>query len=176
MSLSGIVDASLLELFREEAESQTQVLTAGLLALDRDGFAADQLDGCMRAAHSLKGAALIVGLDEGVRVAHAIEDCFVAAQEGRLELRHAHVDLLLGAADLLLRIATTPEAHIEEWTTHKKAEVDGCVASLARTLETPGGEPAPAASPSTDLSPHHSDARPMARRTRTVACALPRTV
>ena len=41
----------------------------------------------MRAAHSLKGAARMVGLDVGVRVAHAIEDCFVAAQEGRLKLR-----------------------------------------------------------------------------------------
>ena len=36
----------------------------------------------MRAAHSLKGAARIVGLDVGVRVAHAMEDCFVAAQRG----------------------------------------------------------------------------------------------
>ncbi len=146
MSLPGIVDASLLELFREEAESQTQLLTAGLLALDRDGFAADQLDGCMRAAHSLKGAARIVGFEEGVRVAHAIEDCFVAAQEGRLELRHAQIDLLLAAADLLLRIASTPEAHLEEWTTHKKAEVDGCVASLARALAAPGDDPPPSAS------------------------------
>ena len=32
----------------------------------------------MRAAHSLKGAARIVGLDAAVRVAHAMEDCFVA--------------------------------------------------------------------------------------------------
>ena len=36
----------------------------------------------MRAAHSLKGAARIVGLTVGVRVAHAMEDCFVAAQQG----------------------------------------------------------------------------------------------
>jgi len=34
----------------------------------------------MRAAHSLKGAARIVDLADGVRVAHAMEDCFVAAQ------------------------------------------------------------------------------------------------
>ena len=37
----------------------------------------------MRAAHSLKGAARIVGLDAAVRVAHAMEDCLVAAQKGR---------------------------------------------------------------------------------------------
>ena len=50
-------DASLLELFSLEAEAQTQVLSAGLLALERDPTQADQLESCMRAAHSLKGAA-----------------------------------------------------------------------------------------------------------------------
>ncbi|HBO5266282.1 TPA: Hpt domain-containing protein, partial [Pseudomonas aeruginosa] len=62
-------DASLLELFRLEAEAQTQVLNAGLMALERSPTQADQLEACMRAAHSLKGAARIVGLDAGVRVA-----------------------------------------------------------------------------------------------------------
>ena len=56
-------DASLLELFSLEAEAQTQVLSAGLLALERNPTQADQLESCMRAAHSLKGAARIVGID-----------------------------------------------------------------------------------------------------------------
>ena len=55
-------DASLLELFSLEAEAQTQVLSAGLLALERNPTQADQLEACMRAAHSLKGAARIVGV------------------------------------------------------------------------------------------------------------------
>ena len=46
--------------------------------------APSQLEACMRAAHSLKGAARIVGLGVGVSVAHAMEDCFVAAQRGTL--------------------------------------------------------------------------------------------
>ena len=60
---------SMLALFRVEAETQTLVLTSGLLALERDPHLADQLEACMRAAHSLKGAARIVGLGVGVRVA-----------------------------------------------------------------------------------------------------------
>ena len=80
-------DASLLELFSLEAEAQTQVLSAGLLALERDPTQADHLESCMRAAHSLKGAARIVGVDAGVSVAHVMEDCLVSAQEGRLYLR-----------------------------------------------------------------------------------------
>lgn len=99
-------DASLFELFMLEAEAQTQVLSAGLLALERSPTQADQLEACMRAAHSLKGAARIVGVDAGVSVAHVMEDCLVSAQEGRLLLQPEHIDALLSGTDLLMRIAT----------------------------------------------------------------------
>ena len=97
-------DASLLDLFRLEAEAQKQVLDTGLLVLERDPTNAGQLEACMRAAHSLKGAARIVGLDNGVQVAHAMEDLLVAAQEGLLRLLPDHIDALLQGSDLLLRI------------------------------------------------------------------------
>lgn len=103
-------DASLLELFSLEAEAQTQVLSTGLLALERDPTQADHLESCMRAAHSLKGAARIVGVDAGVSVAHVMEDCLVSAQEGRLYLRPEHIDALLQGTDLLMRIATPDNA------------------------------------------------------------------
>ena len=99
-------DASLLELFSLEADAQTQVLSAGLLALERNPTQADQLEACMRAAHSLKGAARIVGVDAGVSVAHVMEDCLVSAQESRLFLQPEHIDALLQGTDLLMRIAT----------------------------------------------------------------------
>lgn len=101
-------DASLLELFRLEAEAQTQVLNSGLLVLERDPRHAGSLEACMRAAHSLKGAARIVGLDAGVKVAHVMEDCLVEAQEGRLLLSPEHIDALLQGADILLGLGTPP--------------------------------------------------------------------
>ena len=55
MTARDLSQVSMHDLFRMEAESQTQVLTAGLLALERNPVAADQLEACMRAAHSLKG-------------------------------------------------------------------------------------------------------------------------
>ncbi len=157
MSSRNLDEISLLELFREEADGQSQVLTASLLALERDHAAAGQLELCMRAAHSLKGAASIVGLSVGVRVAHAMEDCFVAAQEGRTTLRQAQIDRLLGATDLLLRIANTPEADLGRWADDRKPEVDACVSALARIIDTDSEaapEGAPADSPSTGAIPH----------------------
>ncbi|RLU09719.1 hybrid sensor histidine kinase/response regulator [Pseudomonas prosekii] len=121
-------DASLLELFSLEAEAQTQVLSAGLLALERDPTQADHLESCMRAAHSLKGAARIVGVDAGVSVAHVMEDCLVSAQESRLYLRPEHIDALLQGTDLLMRIATPTHAP-------SALDIEAYVALMARLLD-----------------------------------------
>ncbi|MBD0682461.1 hybrid sensor histidine kinase/response regulator [Pseudomonas sp. PSB11] len=121
-------DSSLLELFSLEAEAQTQVLSTGLLALERDPTQADHLESCMRAAHSLKGAARIVGVDAGVSVAHVMEDCLVSAQEGRLYLRPEHIDALLQGTDLLMRIATPNNAP-------GAADIDAYVALMGRLLD-----------------------------------------
>ncbi|MEB2519290.1 hybrid sensor histidine kinase/response regulator [Pseudomonas sp. YuFO20] len=126
-------DSSLLELFSLEAEAQTQVLSAGLLALERDPTQADHLESCMRAAHSLKGAARIVGVDAGVSVAHVMEDCLVSAQEGRLYLRPEHIDALLQGTDLLMRIATPNSVS-------GPAEIDAYVALMGRLLDPMAAE------------------------------------
>lgn len=130
-------DASLLELFSLEAEAQTQVLSTGLMALERNPTQADHLEACMRAAHSLKGAARIVGLDAGVSVAHVMEDCLVAAQEGRLLLRAEHIDALLRGTDLLLHIATPDDPQGE-------AAVPAFLVQMAGLID-PSATPAPVA-------------------------------
>ncbi|NNB47479.1 hybrid sensor histidine kinase/response regulator [Pseudomonas chlororaphis] len=124
-------DASLLELFSLEAEAQTQVLSTGLLALERNPIQADQLEACMRAAHSLKGAARIVGVDAGVSVAHVMEDCLVSAQEGRLYLRPEHIDALLQGTDFLMRIAT-PGNQVGE------QDIAAYVALMEQLIGSPG--------------------------------------
>ena len=149
-------DASLFELFTLEAEAQTQVLSAGLLALERSPTQADQLEACMRAAHSLKGAARIVGVDAGVSVSHVMEDCLVSAQEGRLLLQPEHIDALLSGTDLLMRIATPGDNAVAQ------ADIDAYVdrlnallasgAGAARTVSVPLAEPLPASGvPDVDL-------------------------
>ncbi|QBX40063.1 hybrid sensor histidine kinase/response regulator [Pseudomonas fluorescens] len=136
-------DASLLELFSLEAEAQTQVLSSGLLALERNPTQADYLESCMRAAHSLKGAARIVGIDSGVSVAHVMEDCLVSAQEGRLLLRPEHIDALLQGTDLLMRIATPANAP-------QAPDIEAYVALMGLLLD-PSAAPAVAPLPMAEL-------------------------
>ncbi|KWV86997.1 MULTISPECIES: hybrid sensor histidine kinase/response regulator [Pseudomonas] len=156
-------DASLLELFSLEADAQTQVLSAGLLALERNPTQADQLEACMRAAHSLKGAARIVGVDAGVSVAHVMEDCLVSAQEGRLYLQPEHIDALLQGTDLLMRIAT-PGNDVGP------ADIEAYVALMERLLDpsqpiaTPVPKPEPIPAPRVDallLEPELEPAPPL---------------
>jgi two-component system, chemotaxis family, sensor histidine kinase and response regulator WspE len=100
---------SMMELFRVEVENQTAILTGGLLELERGNSAPAQLESLMRAAHSLKGAGRIVNLGDAVQVAHAMEDCFVAAQKGKLRLRQAEIDVLLRGVDLIAQLAKRSE-------------------------------------------------------------------
>ncbi|WP_153138109.1 hybrid sensor histidine kinase/response regulator [Paraburkholderia agricolaris] len=114
---------SLIDLFREEARTQARVLNDGLLALERAPRDAAALEACMRAAHSLKGAARIVGVQVGVELAHAMEDCFVAAQEGRALLDAAWIDELLRGVDIVARIGNDEDESARD-------AVSACVASL----------------------------------------------
>lgn len=130
------------ELFRLEAENQTQALVAGLLALENNPSDAALLEACMRAAHSLKGAARIVDLTPGVDLSHAMEDCLVAAQRGRILLGPKQIDLLLHGVDLLMAIARTPEAEQDLRAEAESKDVASFIAELADVLKEAGPQTA----------------------------------
>ncbi|MBB6562231.1 two-component system sensor histidine kinase and response regulator WspE [Acidovorax soli] len=137
MNLDAYKDRSLQELFRLEAQAQTEVMNSGLLVLEREPTDPAQLDACMRAAHSLKGAARIIGLDAAVDLAHVMEDLLVAAQRGELRLGKPHIDALLQGSDALLQLS-------------EGATVDGLAAlhkRLSAGAQLGDGEPTPAPTP-----------------------------
>jgi two-component system sensor histidine kinase and response regulator WspE len=144
---------SLHDLFRLEAETHTQTLTKSLLELEREPAAADHLEACMRAAHSLKGAARIIDLAPAVELTHAMEDLFVAAQHGTVVLRRDQIDLLLRGVDLLNAIAAAPDQAPAEI---HHAEVRALVAALNQPAAPAPPEPpaVPAARlPTTEPAP-----------------------
>ncbi len=142
----------MLELFRVETETQTGVLTDGLLELEREVTSAQRpvvgetgdaplstrhasvLESLMRAAHSLKGAARIVNLSVAVRVAHAMEDCFVAAQRGRIRLSQPVVDVLFRGVDLFTRLSKTQEPSATSEVGAEGAEIENFLEALAAVM------------------------------------------
>ncbi|MFC5473765.1 hybrid sensor histidine kinase/response regulator [Paraherbaspirillum soli] len=159
MSADRLRDASMLDLFRLELDTQAQIISNGLLALER-APSADLLEACMRAAHSIKGAARIVGLQAGVDVVHVMEDCLVAAQQGQLELGPQRIDQLLRGVDLLLRIgATAPDQ--DAWQTGPgREQINAFLHGLQRSLSEP--DAAQTVAPTTmDGASNTGDSRPI---------------
>jgi len=144
--LSGF---SMMDLFRMEAEERLAVLSQGLVGLETDA-SPTAIEPLMRAAHSIKGAARVVGLDAAVRVAHAMEDVLVAAQKGKIALPPPAVDALLRGVDFLAAVSTVKEAELEAWQASKADEVEALAAALAEIEagRTPAAsDPAPTSAP-----------------------------
>ena len=156
MTLAHLADASMFELFRAEAEDQTRVLNTGLLKLERTRGAPEHLEACMRAAHSLKGAARIIGLSAGVRVAHSIEDAIVRSREAERPLEAAQIDQLLRGSDLLRRMAALPDAELQLGGTSLTAEVT----AFQRALDAGDATATPAARAARDELQDRSRAAP----------------
>jgi two-component system sensor histidine kinase and response regulator WspE len=140
MSAEDADSLSLLGLFRLEVETHVRSLNTGLLALERGTDSAQYLEECMRAAHSLKGAARIIGLAAGVDVAHAMEECFVSAQRGERVLGAGQIDVLLRGSDLLHRIANPPTNDMAWADSENRSEIDGFLDMLRSSLR--GGDAA----------------------------------
>jgi two-component system, chemotaxis family, sensor histidine kinase and response regulator WspE len=151
---------SMFDIFQIETDNQTNILTSRLLELERNPASGVLLESLMRAAHSLKGAARIVNLEAAVQVAHAMEDCFVAAQKGTVVLQKAGIDLLLQGVDLFQRLsresgeepAAENESLADEITTFL-SDLD----SLLQDQSLPtGSQPAPSHSLSPDQIVQHT--------------------
>ncbi len=106
-----ISDLSLMDLFRIEAENCSRLLEADLLKAEA-APTPERLERLMRAAHSIKGAARIVGLDAGVLLAHAMEDVLSAAQRGSLQLKSESIELLLRGNDVFKGLAASAPVSI----------------------------------------------------------------
>ena len=123
----GLGDFSMFELFRQEVESQSIQLNRDLLELEEDASSASLLESLMRASHSLKGAARMVGVDAVVNIAHVMEDCFVSAQKNELLISKEHIDHLLKSVDLIDFIVKINEESQPKWYEDNHKEVDTVV-------------------------------------------------
>ena len=126
------LDVSMLELFLNELENQVVFLNEGLVNYEHTAERDKHLESLMRAAHSVKGAARVVGVDGIVTLAHAMEDCFVAAQKKDIVLSPDLIDVLLSAVDLLQRFSKVPQDQLIENIVAQQSHIDSLVVQLTR--------------------------------------------
>ncbi len=87
--------------FVQEIDERIQAITAGLLELERNPDNIESLHDVFRAAHSIKGAAKIMGLETIAHVAHSMEDVFEALEREKRPITPALNDLLLRGIDAI---------------------------------------------------------------------------
>lgn len=135
-------DLSLMDLFRIEVENHSRILETDLVKVEADPSPA-RIEPLMRAAHSIKGAARIVGLELGVKLAHAMEDVLSAAQHGAIRLTPDRIDLLLRGNDVFKRLAAVEPSAIPVQLEQASSAIDEVSRGLRAALEA--GKAAPAA-------------------------------
>jgi two-component system chemotaxis sensor kinase CheA len=124
-----IDDQELCALFKAESDEHLQSLDAGLLRLEADPSEGATLEAVFRAAHSLKGAARMLGVSGVERIAHQLEEGLGAAHRGRAALSGDTVDRFYRALDAIRQL-------VHEAVTGEPATVD-----LDRALAQLRGEP-----------------------------------
>jgi two-component system chemotaxis sensor kinase CheA len=129
-----------LELFRDEANERLDRIVATLLAVEAGSAAPDAIDALFRDAHTIKGAAGMLGLDEVRELAHALEEVLDGIR-GSGEFPPELIEPLLRAADSLRRHVEgsgDETAELFEELTSSQTQISQTAAELLAPLRDVG--------------------------------------
>lgn len=126
------IDADMFALFCTESQNSLDTINNNLLTLEEDNKDTGILEAMMRSAHSIKGAARMVGIGGVVKIAHAMEDVFVAAQNMQITLNRGSIDLLFICTDLLQQIENISSTDVAQWTDTNTSNLITCIHELER--------------------------------------------
>ena len=91
----------ILNIFREETDEIIDKLNNNLLRLENTPKDKEILVYMFRDAHSLKGAARMIGFNNIQRLAHKVEDVLGLAKENKISINHTISDILYKSLDFL---------------------------------------------------------------------------
>ncbi|WP_299408745.1 response regulator [Acaryochloris sp. IP29b_bin.148] len=92
--------------FLEEAFEHCHQIESGLLGISTSGVDRQQIDGVLRAAHSVKGGAALMGFHNLSHLAHRLEDFFKVLKIGKVQVDGEVESLLLTGMDFMRQVAT----------------------------------------------------------------------
>jgi two-component system sensor histidine kinase and response regulator WspE len=108
-------DYTILELFRQEVETQVATIKQCLEALRTQPVAATELDRAVQAVHSLLGSCQLVEMEAASNLVQLMKECFIAALNGTVILGDEPIELLHHASDLLLGMSSAALGEFERW-------------------------------------------------------------
>ncbi|ACX52896.1 putative CheA signal transduction histidine kinase [Ammonifex degensii KC4] len=128
----------LFSLFLEEAEEQLELLEQLLLRLE-EKKEPETVDGIFRVAHTLKGSAACVGLQEVTELAHELENLLDKLRKGELDLSSKVCDVLLKGRDALRALIQGAKTGQKEAAISGAASLKGEIEKLLTGIEKEGG-------------------------------------
>ncbi len=138
----------ILSIFFNESEELIQAMETGLLALEKNPDDMEQVHSVFRAAHTIKGNAGFVDLEELVNFTHVQEGVLDRLRQGHLEVTPEIISLLLASVDVL-RSVTEAILAGQEPDEERVAQALNGLRRFADQIE-PLGEEKESASPSPD--------------------------
>ena len=134
----------MLDIYQQEAQGYVETLEKGILEIEANQ--STDLEILMRSAHSIKGAARIIGIHTIGDIAHILEDIFVFLQKTpEVTLTSQNTNILLQATDYLKTSSHVPEETALQWLESVQPSIDGLLPHLKKILTQ-------------ITSPHSSDA------------------
>jgi two-component system chemotaxis sensor kinase CheA len=130
-------DADLTELFRDESAQRLDQMDTALLAVESGAAGAETIDSLFRNAHTIKGAAGMLGFDDVRVLAHATEDVLATVRAAGVFPPEFAAPLLRATASLRAQVNAGGTAE----------PVAGLLDDLAACRAALAGEEPPAAAP-----------------------------
>lgn len=148
-----IEDEELREIFRGESADHLGKLEEGFLQLERNPGDRELLKSLFREAHSMKGAARMLGVSKVERATHRLEDVLGAANRGETSFTSEVVDRLTRGLDGIRALSEEAVTGVPSGV-----DVEALAAEIAGALK-PAGDPAPASTvPEAPQVPHEEAA------------------
>lgn len=138
-------DYTILELFRQEIETQVATIKECLPALRTQPVSATELDRAAQAVHSIWGSSQLVEIEPASSLAQLMKECFIAALNGSVILGEEQIELLRHASDLLLGMSAAALGEFERWMADHSWELT--IAQRAISVILSAGRAASAATP-----------------------------
>ena len=112
-----IEDKELSDLFKVESEEHISQIEDGLLVIEKDPGDLETMHTIFREAHSLKGAARMLGVNDVETIAHIMEEMLGKASRGEARVTPEQIDRIYMALDSVKKL-------VDEAVTGEEAKVD----------------------------------------------------
>jgi two-component system, chemotaxis family, sensor kinase CheA len=103
------LDAELTDIFRDEAAERLDQMDAALLAVESGDAHAESVDSLFRNAHTIKGAAGMLGFDDIRALAHAVEDVLAGVRQTKVFPPELAAPMLRATAALRAQVTGSEE-------------------------------------------------------------------